>query len=63
MLTYDECYDLISRFASRLLPYFADGWSRFPVGQNAENIARELERLAPYSPKLEPVAKTIRARM
>ncbi|OEU68416.1 MAG: hypothetical protein BBJ57_02305 [Desulfobacterales bacterium PC51MH44] len=46
--SYSESYDLISRYANEMLPYFADGWSRFPQGGNAAMIVNFLNTQADF---------------
>ena len=42
-LTYDDCYNVIALYAPKMLPVFADGWSRFPQGQAASMIVNQLD--------------------
>ena len=42
-MNYNEAYKVISEFSNRSLPMFADGWERWPVGEFAELIKKDLE--------------------
>jgi hypothetical protein len=41
-MSYDEVYKLIATYCNKMLPLFADGWSRFPEGQKAYQIENAL---------------------
>ena len=41
-MSYDDVYKTIARYANEMLPYYADGWSRFPQGGNAAMIVNYL---------------------
>ena len=41
-LSYSQVYDIIAKYDYKLLPYFADGWSRFPDREQASHIIDKL---------------------
>ena len=45
-MNYNEVYKIIATYANKMLPYYADGWERFPVYPNAANIINELDNQA-----------------
>jgi len=56
-MTYDEVRRVITQYAVEMLPYFADGWSRFPQGGNAAMIVNYLnDKAAFYRPIDDDVA-------
>ena len=38
-MTYSEAYDILVRYCNRAVPYFADKFSRWPVGTPAGIVA------------------------
>ena len=48
---YSECYEIIAMYTGDVLPLFADGWSRFPVGNNANKIIERLEQTISFYTK------------
>ena len=42
MMSYEYARSIIAFHAGQLLPLFADGWERFPAGQNARKLASAL---------------------
>ena len=52
--TYETVYEIIARWAHDLLPYYADGWGRFPSGTNRVYIANALVRKAAMWHGLSP---------
>ena len=43
---YNDAYDLIAVYVPRVLVNFADGWGRFPFGDNAIIVAEAIRRAA-----------------
>ena len=41
-MSYDDVFQVITKYAQEMQPYFADAWSRFPQGGNAAMIANYL---------------------
>lgn len=41
-MDYSEAYDIIAHKANDLLSMFSDGWSRWPVGDNARMLVNHL---------------------
>jgi hypothetical protein len=39
-MSYDDVFQVITKHAHEMQPYFADAWSRFPQGGNAAMIAK-----------------------
>jgi len=47
-MSYDDVFQVITKHAHEMQPYFADGWSRFPQGGNAAMIANYLNDKADF---------------
>jgi hypothetical protein len=47
-MSYNEAYEIISKYANSLLPFFADGWERWPVGERAKYLTIELAKHNAY---------------
>ena len=47
-MSYDDVFQVITKHAHEMQPYFADGWSRFPQGGNAAMIANHLNDKADF---------------
>jgi len=47
-MSYDDVFQVITKYAHEMQPYFADGWSRFPQGGNAAMIANYLNDKADF---------------
>lgn len=45
-MSYNDVYEVIAMYANKILPLYADYWSRFPVGDNAYKISNELKNKA-----------------
>ena len=57
-LSYDDVYQILSMYANEMLPFFADGWSRFPQGGNAAMIVNYLNDQAKLWYKINPDVAT-----
>jgi hypothetical protein len=53
-MDYDECYKIISVYTPKVLPLFADGWSRFPDYPNAGKIINELDNALSFYTRHNP---------
>ena len=53
LLSYSEVYALLAQYATDMLPEFADGWSRFPVGAAARLVENRLESESQFWSKRE----------
>lgn len=47
-MSYDNVYQVIAKYAYKMLPVFADKWSRFPEGGNAAMIVNYLNDMADF---------------
>lgn len=47
-MSYDEVFNVIAKYASDILPFFADKFNRFPQGDNALMIANCLNDKADF---------------
>jgi len=47
-MSYDDVFQVISKYAGEMQPYFADGWSRFPQGGTAAMIVNYLNDKADF---------------
>ena len=45
---YEDVYEVIGRYCPKMLPYYADGWCRWPVGQDAQTIMQAMEAEAAF---------------
>lgn len=52
--SYEDVFDLISQYAPKVQPLFADGWQRFPAGNYARQVKEELIRQADYQKERRP---------
>ena len=53
MANYDDIYNLMARYAREKLDQFSDGWNRFPVGENAHEIAEYLKTRSIFYSELD----------
>jgi len=61
-MTYSEAYDTIGSYCNSALPYFADGWSRWPTGRTALHLSHKLRNSAVSWDRLGPrIAGELRA--
>ncbi len=47
-VSYSDAYKTIAKYANEMLPYFAERFERFPVGQNAATIVNYLNERAKF---------------
>lgn len=59
--SYNDIFEMLSLHCEKALPFFSDGWERFPVGECASRVIADLNSAAAWHETRRPeLAKRMR---